>query len=134
MNIATEPFVAVPISQRLFVELAVRYPDGVAEVLDYVLTDFLDRTSEDFEISNANPYLWDRLSVPSGTKVRTKYYGEYLYAEVDDGNLHWDGEELNSMSQLASAIRGGTSNNAWKVIELQFPNQQHWTLADRCRK
>jgi hypothetical protein len=129
-----EGVVAIPLSQSLFVRLASRYPEGVVGVVEHVLEDFLDRTKDDFQSNDEAAFMWDRLRLPTGTKVRTKYYGDYQVGEVRDGKLHWDGEEYSSMSQLARAMRGNTSNNAWVVMELQFPGETTWTLADRLRK
>lgn len=114
--------------------LAVRFPEGAASVVEQVIEDFLERTKDDYVASDPNPFVWDKLRLPSGTKVRTKHYGEYQFAKVEDGRIYWDGEEYKSMSQLARAMRGDTSNNAWVVLEIQYPGQMGWTLADRLRK
>ena len=129
-----EGVVAIPLSQQLFMRLAQRYPDGISGVVEHVLEDFLERTKDDYVEANAEAYQWDHLRLPSGTKIRTKYYGEYQVGEVQDGKLYWDGEEYASMSQLARAMRGNTSNNAWVVLDLQFPGESTWKLADRLRK
>lgn len=134
MNTSLDSMVGVPMSQSLFVRLAQRYPEGAAAIVEQVVEDFLARTEDDFKIETPNPFIWDNLRLPSGTKVRTKHYGEYQIAEVIDGNLMWDGGEYRSMSQLARAMRGDTSNNAWVVLELQFPGELQWKLADRLRK
>ena len=134
MHPALDSFVAIPISQDLFMRLASRYPAGAASVVEQVVEDFLERTKDDFTPADPNPFIWDQLQLPSGTKVRTKHYGEFQVAEVQDGKVYWDGEEFKSMSQLARAMRGNTSNNAWVVLEVQYPGQSTWTLADRLRK
>jgi hypothetical protein len=134
MHPALDSFVAVPITQDLFMRLASRFPTGVASVVEQVLEDFLERTKEDYTQNDQNPFIWDQLRLPSGTKVRTKHYGEFQVAEVQDGKVYWDGEEFRSMSQLARSMRGNTSNNAWVVLEIQYPGQTEWTQADRLRK
>ncbi len=134
MHPALDSFVAIPMSQELFMRLASRYPASAASVVEQVVEDFLDRTKDDDMPSDTNPFLWDQLQLPSGTKVRTKHYGEFQVAEVQDGKVYWDGEEFKSMSQVARAMRGNTSNNAWVVLEIQYPGQTNWTLADRLRK
>ena len=40
---------------------------------------------------------------------------------------------FESMSQLARAMRGDTSNNAWKVLEVKRPGDASWKLADFLR-
>jgi len=134
MHPALDSFVAVPMSQDLFMRLASRFPAGAASVVEQVVEDFLERTKDDDANNDQNPFIWDQLRLPSGTKVRTKHYGDYQIAEVQDGKVYWDGEEFRSMSQLARAMRGNTSNNAWVVLEIQYPGQTDWTLADRLRK
>ena len=112
MHPALDSFVAVPMSQDLFMRLASRFPAGAASVVEQVVEDFLERTKDDDANNDQNPFIWDQLRLPSGTKVRTKHYGDYQIAEVQDGKVYWDGEEFRSMSQLARAMRGNTSNNA----------------------
>lgn len=114
--------------------LAQRYPDGILGVVEHVLEDFLERIKDDDVEANAEAYQWDQLRLPSGTKIRTKYYGEYQVGEVLDGKLYRDGEEYASMSQLARVMRGNTSNTAWIVLDLQVPGESGWKLADRLRK
>jgi hypothetical protein len=134
MHPTLDSFVAVPMSQDLFMRLASRFPAGAASIVEQVIEDFLERTKDDYAPSDQNPFIWDQLRLPSGTKVRTKHYGDYQIAEVQDGKVYWDGEEFKSMSQLARSMRGNTSNNAWVVLEIQYPGQTDWTLADRLRK
>ena len=134
MHPALDSFVAIPMSQDLFMRLASRFPAGAASVVEQVVEDFLERTKDDYEPTDQNPFIWDQIRLPSGTKVRTKHYGDYQTAEVQDGKVYWDGEEFRSMSQLARAMRGNTSNYAWVVLEIQYPGQTDWTLADRLRK
>src|SRR5690606_13739490 len=134
MHPALDSFVAIPMSQDLFMRLASRFPAGAASVGEQVVEDFLERTKDDDAPNDQNPFIWDQLRLPSGTKVRTKHYGDYQIAEVQDGKVYWDGEEFRSMSQLARSMRGNTSNNAWVVLEIQYPGQTDWTLADWLRK
>jgi len=134
MLTAIDGIVAIPMSQHLFMRLAQRYPGGISSVVEQILEDFLDRTQDDHITGDVESYQWDHLRLPSGTKIRTKHYGEYQIGEVVSGKLHWDGKEYPSMSKLARAMRGNTSNNAWVVLELQFPGEATWKLADRLRK
>lgn len=49
------------------------------------------------------------------------------------GEIRWEGKAYESMSQLARAMRGDTSNNAWKVLEVKRPGDANWKLADHLR-
>jgi hypothetical protein len=135
MSLSLDSFVAIPVPNELYAQLASRYPAGVASVVEQVVQDFLDRTAEDFGTprSMKQGVQWESLFIPEGTQIRTKYYGSYQLAEVAEGKVVWDGETYPSMSRLASAMRGDTSNNAWKVLEIKRPNDSDWQLADRLR-
>ena len=131
-----DAFVAIPISHQLFMRLATRWPGGVTSGVEDVLFGFLDRTEEDFQAEHGDrPGLqWESVYLPHGSKLRTKYYGDEIVADIEDGRILWDGEEHPSVSRLASAMRGGTSNNAWKVIEVRRPTDATWIPADRLRR
>ena len=75
-----------------------------------------------------------RQFLPDGTEVRTKYFREVKVATVLDGELVWEGKAFDSMSQLARAMRGDTSNNAWKVLEVKRRGDANWKLADLLRR
>ena len=138
MQYSLDSFVAVPLPHDLYAQLVRRYPTGVSSVLEQVLQDFLDRTEDDFaakqEDARENGVQWDALFLPHGTQIRTKYFGKYPIAEVAAGEILWEGRKYASMSQLARAMRGNTSNNAWVVLELKRPTDRDWIRADRLRK
>ena len=136
MPSSLDSFVAVPIPHDLYAQLSQRYPAGVSSLLEHVVQDFLDRTAEDFaaKYPTRQGVQWDALFLPDGTQIRTKYYGKYPTAEIADGQIMWDGEQFPSMSQLARAMRGDTSNNAWVVLEIKRPTDAHWVRADRLRR
>ncbi|MHB8414802.1 MAG: hypothetical protein ACYDB1_05370 [Acidiferrobacteraceae bacterium] len=133
-----DSFVAVPLSHDLYAQLAQRYPAGVSSVLEHVIQDFLDRAEEDFtarrEEARQKGLQWDALFLPHGTQIRTKYFGKYTIAEIVAGEIRWDGQVCPSMSRLARAMRGDTSNNAWVVLEIKRPTDADWIRADRLRK
>lgn len=137
MQLSLDSFVAIPLSHDLYSELVKRYPTGVSSVLEHVIQDFLNRTADDFaakqEDARENGVQWDALFLPHGTQIRTKYFGKYPIAEVAAGEILWEGRKYASMSQLARAMRGNTSNNAWVVLELKRPTDRGWIRADRLR-
>jgi len=136
MSPSLDTFVALPISHALFMRLSKRWPGGTSSAVEDVLIDFLERTEADFQSEHGDRkgLQWESVFLPHGTMLRTRYYGEEHIAEVQDGNLVWDGEIYPSVSRLASAMRGDTSNNAWKVMEVKRPSEATWTPADRLRR
>jgi hypothetical protein len=130
-----DSFVALPFPHDLYLELVQRYPTGASTVVQNVVQDFLDRTAK--HLAEPGETLkgvqWDALLLPHGTQARTKYFGEYLIAEIVDGKIMWKGKHYRSMSQLARAMRSNTSNNAWVTFEIKRPTDTTWRLADRLR-
>jgi len=134
--VTLDSFVAVPVPLELYSELSRRCPDRVSSLIEDVAWDFLDRTAEDFE---AQPFglsgiQWQSLPLPEGTQLRTKYLSEYKTASVEGEKIMWEGKSYSSPSQLAAAMRGGTSNNAWKVLEIKRPRDANWQTADFLRR
>lgn len=131
-----DSFVAVPLSVELYAEFSRRYSGGVSSVIEQIAWDFLGRTAEDFEAATraTNGVHWETLFLPEGTEVRTKYFNEYKVAAIQGKVIVWEGETYPSMSQLARAMRGDTSNNAWKVLEVKRPSDTKWQSADFLRR
>lgn len=135
MSLDLDSFVAVPIPTALYVELARRFPERVSTVIENVVTDFLERNEEDFlVVSEPAGVYWEALFLPSSTQVRTKYYGEYKVASIENESVMWDGTEYSSLAQLANAMRGNKQNNAWMVLEIKRPTDKVWMPAQALRK
>ena len=136
MSLNLDAFVSVPVSIELYAEFSRRFPGGVSSVLEQVAQDFLDRTADDFAAreSHAEGIYWEALFLPDGTQIRTKYFGEFKVAEVARGKIVWDESGYPSMSQLARAMRGDTSNNAWNVLEIKRPFDAKWQPANSLRR
>lgn len=77
-------------------------------------------------------YWWKDLFLQNGTKIRMIYKGRTYLAEVSDAAITYEGQSL-SPSELANKITG-TSRNAWRDLELQFPGSNSWKLADSFRR
>lgn len=129
-------FVAVPLPVELYAEFTRRYPGSVSSVIEQISWDFLDRTAEDFDSNphEAAGFHWETVFLPEGTEIRTKYFNEYKVAAIQGTKIVWDGTDYPSMSQLARAMRGNTSNNAWKVLEIKRPSDVKWHAADFLRR
>ena len=135
MMFPIDSFVSIPMRSDLYLEAANRYPGKVATLVADVLQDFLERTSDDFDAAlfAKRGIHWESVFLPNGTEIRTQHYGVTQTAGISGDEIVWNGEVYRSMSRLASAMRGNTSNNAWKVLEIKLPSGSAWQLADRLR-
>ncbi len=132
----TQQFVSVPVSLDLYRELLSRhpYPNGVIED---VLQDFLDRTADAIPASKkgrGNGLHWEASFLPEKTRLRAKHYGEYKYADVKGDHVVYEGKAYSSVAAAINAMRGNTSNNAWKVTQVMRPTDTEWVGALRIRR
>lgn len=136
MSIDLNQFVAVPLPTPLVAALLKRSPHGLSSLIEDVVTDFLERTEDDFSSRNAatEGVHWEALFLPSGTQVRTKYFGEFKVAEIDGESIVWDGKTYSSFAQLANSMRGDTMNNAWNTLYIKRPSDKTWILAQSIRR
>jgi len=125
--------VYVPIEVALYKELLNRYPGAANSTIQSVIGDFLERTREDFVFEEKRGVYWDKVFLPNGTQIRTKYFNETLVGEIENERIVWRNEEYGSISQMVNTMRGNTSNNAWKVSEVRRPGDSVWYAADRLR-
>lgn len=136
MSLNLDAFISIPVSNELYTEFARRFPGKVSSVLEQVAQDFLDRTAEEFGAREtcAKGVYWESLFLPEGSQIRTKHYREIKLAEIVGDEIVWKETSYPSMSQLARAMRGDTSNNAWKVLEIKRPSDVKWQSADFLRR
>jgi len=151
-------FVCVPISAEIYNELVIRSgkPDvDVAGTIENVVNDFLDRTADDgdwsdayyqwrsstknskaFEAEFGDPkrgYQWGPLFLPNGTKLSMNYKGRTYHALVHHEQVWYDGKAY-SPSELARVIASNTSRNAWRDLMVKRPQDERWVLADELRR
>ena len=126
--------VGLLIDKDLYLELARKHPDAVATVIENQLWDYLDRTSSDSQYSpaRAEGYSWDRLFLPSKTKLRMKYKRTYYYADVLGDSVVYNDEHVtpNQFTRLVAK----QARNAWITIWVLRPGDSTWRLADELRK
>lgn len=136
MAIALDDIAAITVSSELHAELVRRFPKSVSSLVENVVWDFLDRTEEDFiarQKAPKNGVHWDKLFLPAGTRLRTKYFGDYKYAEIKKDKIIYDSKEVASVSQLARKMRNNTSVNAWLHMEVMRPGDREWLKANALR-
>ena len=153
-----ESFVCVPISVETYNELVIRVgkPEAdIAGIVQTVLGDFLERTADDgnwsdayyewragtgdlrnFEAEFGDPkrgYQWGSLFLPNGTKLSMNYKGRTFHALVHHEQV-WYEDKAYSPSELARAIANNTSRNAWRDLMIKRPQDERWRLADELRR
>jgi hypothetical protein len=127
-------FVYVPISLNLYREVLDRYPDSPHSLIHDVIYNFLERNSDEWnEQFRDGGYRWEKLLLPEGTKIRTKYFGEYLEATVAEKKIVWKKTTYDSIAKVINVMRGGTKNNAWKVSQIKRPSDKDWVAALKLR-
>lgn len=135
MSTDLDSFISIPLPTALVAALLKRSPHGVSALIETVVTDFLDRTEDEFSIP-ADPVgvFWDALFLPHGTQIRTKYFGEFKLAVIDNEVIKWDGNVYPSFARLVNAMRGGTMNNAWRELQIKRPSDKTWMPAQSLRR
>jgi len=127
----------VPLSNDLLVQLVERYKLDYTSVIERIVDDFLERTEDDFNNSLLNlgeGYLWENLFLPENTKLRTKYFGEFKTATLRKNKFWFEGKAYNSPSIVCKVMRGNTSNNAWRMFDIQRPTDLQYRSAEKLRK
>ena len=125
----------LPLPTSLVSALLKRSPYGISALIENIVNDFLERTEE--EIINPSALTgiyWEAIFLPNGTQIRTKYYGEFKVALIEDEEIIWDGSSYPSFAQLVNAMRGGTMNNAWKELHIKRPSDKMWMPAQSLRR
>ena len=135
-----ESFVSVPIPTSQFLSLAsflqqekdIRDP---VEVISFAIEYFIDNAGwkhDDLLVRNeTRGYQWKNVFLPSGTRIRVPYKGQYFYAEVQGDRFLYE-DEQTSPGALANKVTG-TSRNAWKTLWIIRPGDKEWILADDLR-
>lgn len=135
MSLDLDSFVSIPLPTSFVAELLKRSPHGISMLIENVVTDFLDRTNDEFSAPTPPVGLfWESLFLPNGTQIRTKYFGEFKQAEIVDQRIVWENSTYKSFAQLANAMRGGTMNSAWRELEVKRPNDKIWLSAQSIRR
>ena len=94
-----DAFVCIPLPEALVAEVMARKL-GVSSLIEQLVSDFLERTEEDFlaDLSKPTGVYWESLFLPTGTQVRTKYFGEYKVATIEGELIVWDGVMFSSFA------------------------------------
>lgn len=142
-------FVSVPVSTELLARI-MRFMDAIKteKSLNQTLELFLQYALENaewkyadgndffgFSPSNelAEGYLWARgqksLFLPNGTQILRKYKGKDYLTTVHNKQFVHQGRIYRSPAELARALSGDTSVNAWITLWIKRPVDTKWRLA-----
>lgn len=126
----------VPLKNDLLLRLIERYREDYPRAIDDVIEEFLERTAEDHAEKRGfrdGGYVWDQVELPPGTLLRTRYYDEWLVAELRDGKFHFGGEEYKSPARVCNAMRGNKISNAWIMLQIKRPQDIDYQRAEKFR-
>lgn len=134
MSLDLDSFIAIPLPSSLVIALLARSPH-VSDLLTNIASDFLARTETDqLATSTITGVYWESLFLPSGTQIRTKYFGEFKVASIEEDSIVWNGDHYSSFAKLVNKMRGGTINNAWKELQIKRPSDNSWVPALSLRR
>jgi hypothetical protein len=134
MPLDLDSFIAIPLPSPLVRALLARSPN-VSDLLANIASDFLARTETDqFIDSTTAGIYWESLFLPAGTQIRTKYFGEFKVASIEEDSIVWNGARYPSFAKLVNEMRGGTTNNAWKELQIKRPSDSSWVPALSLRR
>src|SRR5271156_4393785 len=149
--------IAIGIDSTLIGELFLRLGPkaDVASTIEEVVQDFLDRTSDRENWSQAyyqyresvadagqfakefgdpqHGYHWAPVFLPNGTLMRMEYKRKTFHATVKFGKIDYTGKNY-SPSEFACPVATGPSRNAWRDLMIKRPGDSQWILADELRR
>lgn len=140
----THSSVSIPIPTSLFLDVAEklrsqgRDPDPVGHVMSLIEGWLLQHHSEAPLVTTSNPsvsqndgYWWKSVYIPNGSLARMTYKGRNYQAVVTQRGFEFEGRALTA-SEFTFAVTN-TARNAWRDIELKFPDATTWVPADSYR-
>jgi hypothetical protein len=135
MSTDLNAYVCVPLPTALVATLLKIHPHGISSLIEDVLNDFLERNKDDlgFDQISGGVY-WDAVFLPEKTQIRTKYFGEFKVATIEDQNIVWEGEVYTSFAQLSNSMRGNKMTSAWRELQIKRPSDTTWLPAQSLRR
>ena len=135
MSTDLNAFVSVPLPTALVATLLKIHPHGISSLIEDALNDFLERNKDDLGIDRSvSGVYWEGAFLPDQTQIRTKYFGEFKVAIIEDQNIVWEGEVYTSFAQLSNSMRGNKMTNAWRELQIKRPSDTSWLPAQSLRR
>ncbi|WP_028102699.1 hypothetical protein [Pseudoduganella violaceinigra] len=103
-----------------------------AGIADLAIRDWLQRQADLAKPSGQHGYLWKKVFLPDGTRLRISSHSATRYAAIVGDDLVHHGM-LMSPNQFAQMTLGST-RSAWQAIQIQMPGTREWTPATRLRQ
>ncbi len=126
----------VPLKNDLLMKLIARYKEDYSSAIDDVIEDFLERTSDQDQTllgQRNDGYIWDQLTLPAGTELRTRYYDQWQVAILKNGQFSHNNQLFKSPAKVCNAMRGNTSTNAWHMLQVKRPQDIDFKKAEKFR-
>ena len=113
-----------------------RYKENYPVAIDDVIERFLEQTADGNDEAvnfRDDGYIWDQLSLPAGTMLRTRYFDEWQVATVQEGKLIYNDREFKTPAKLCNAMRGNKTTNAWMMLQIKRPQDVEFRKAESFR-
>ena len=126
----------VPLKNDLLLKLIDRYKENYPVAIDDVIENFLERTADghdDVVSFREGGYVWDQVDLPSGTRLRTRYYDEWQVATLEDGKFLFNDKPYKTPAKLCNAMRGNKTTNAWMMLQIKRPQDVDFRKAESFR-
>lgn len=102
-----------------------------AAVAEWAIREWLQRQRDLAKPAGQRGYLWKKLFLPDGTRLRISSHTTTRYASIVGDDLVHESMQM-SPNQFAQ-MTVGAARNAWHVIQVQFPGERDWKMALRLR-
>jgi hypothetical protein len=79
----------------------------------------------------ASGYQWKQLFLPTGTRLRMRYEGDWSCARIVGDELIYRARSV-SPHQMAREVAGG-GRNAWRDLWVLLPGEKNWACAAALR-
>jgi len=130
--------VYLPVTNALHLELhlletrpGVKLDDFVTELLARWLAVDIERLALRKNGRAMRGFQWKNVFLPEGTTLRTSYRDSVEFVKVvGDSIISDDGIPL---TPSLFANRHAKGRNAWRLVWLRFPGDDHWIRAVNCR-
>lgn len=142
-------FVSVPVPSEILIRVVslmkqLRSDKGLNDTLERMIEYGLENAEQKYKHysddllgltakTEEEGYLWKydkkSLFLPNQTQIMRKYKGKNLFARFENQVFIYAGKTYDSPAQLAIAMSGNTSVNAWIALYIKRPDDLRWHLA-----
>jgi hypothetical protein len=138
MSYEMKQAIYLPVSDALNLELhlletrpGVKPDDFITELVKRWLAVDMERLALRKNGRAMRGFQWKNVFLPEGTTLRTSYRDTIEFAKVVGDSIVSDDGACLTPSQFAN--RHAQGRNAWQLVWLRFPGDEHWVRAANCR-